>query len=449
MKRPWKIIWLLAPSVDAADVCNVNSIATLSRQGAIVTILSCLENAASLHFLSQSDVNNVVSSCINSVMNLAQTYAPTPASQCMSCFNGLVNDLFGLIIGTINSGVFAPTSSTLSASCTTLTTTAGIELCLKNADLRLPLLTFQKCSSYSVIYPASGSLAIRRMFNRNDIFGNILRSALGTGGPLTGALAQVTATSNTPPTPQSILFMELCYLTFMEDLRLTKSALALTVIKDCSAIKPSDVCLSDSLVFDAMSRFTNCAGFKVDAFPVACSVDILSKIYGNYDAIASLLPQVILNFASASNAFLTSIQPVISSITQFGTSDCAMCFQELAQDIASNIQAQKMSLSADQFTAYIGGCSDPHSIECSLLIGTVALQNFQQCSGSTLNLLASTTKTPVVSQASTTTSTTTPANLIEQTVPSTTQQTSSQVEPLKYATFLMFSIIIPIILEIH
>lgn len=434
---------------DAADVCAANIVSALSRQSAILTVLSCLENAATLHFLSQPDINNVVSNCVNLVMNLAPTSSPPPISQCLSCYKGLINDLFGLMIGTINAGSFSPTTSTLPVACATLTTAAGIELCLKNPDLRSPLLTFQKCSSYAVIYPASGSLAIRRSFNRADIVGSILRLSLGNGEPLAGILAQVSASSNTPATAQSVLLMELCYLTFMQDLLVTKPALSLAVIKDCSSMKAGDVCMSDSLIIDAMSRFTNCSGFQVDAFPIACSVDVLSKIYGNYDAMANLLPQIIVNFASASSAFLTSIQPIITSITQFGTSDCAMCFQELAVDIANNIQSQQAILSADQFSAFIGACSDPHSHECSLLVGTIALQNFEECSGSTLNLMASTTKTPTVSQASTTTSTTTPANLIQQTTSPLIQESSTRTGSIMYATALIISIIVPIILQIH
>jgi len=449
MKRTWIISGLVTHVARSADVCSIGTISSLSKQGAIITVLSCLENATGLSFLSQSDVNNAVSDCLALVVNLAPTYAPAAATQCLSCYKGLVNDLFGLVIGTINSGVFFQTSSSLVGDCATLTTTAGIERCLKNSDLRLPLLNFQKCASYAVIYPAPGTLSIRRLFSRADIFGNLLRLALGNGAPLAGVLAQVTASSNTPATSQPILLMELCYLTFLQDLQLTKLELSLTVVRDCSSTRAGDVCLSDSRIVDALSRFTNCAGFKIDTFPVACSTDILSKIYGNYDVIASLIPQIILNFASATSAFLTSIQPVIASTTQFGTVDCALCFQELAQDIASNIQAQKARLSSDQFAAYIGGCSDPHSTECSLLIGTVALQNFQECSGSTLNLSASTTKTPTVSQASTTTSTTTPANLIEVASQATTEKSAPGRKEVMYPKTLISLIIIPIILGLR
>jgi hypothetical protein len=426
----------------AIDVCNVNTISAFARKDGLMSILGCLENARSFYFLSQSDVNNVVLNCLNIVNDLAPVYSIPPATQCSACYKGLISDLFARIIGTINSGVFAPTNSDLPIDCTGLTTTSGIELCLKNEDLRSSLLKFQKCSGYAVIYPASGTLAERRSLSREGIFRDVLKVGFGTGIISDGILVQVSAQVNSPPTPLPILFMQLCYLTFLDDLKDIKPSLSLPVISDCSSTQPSDVCLSDNLVRGALSRFEYCTGFRPDVVPVACSVDVLSKIYGNYDAMAALLPIVILNYGSSAAAFHTSIQPVIANIARFGGSnDCALCFQELAVDIAGNVLLQKRTLSVDQFSAYIGGCNDPHTSDCGLLIGTGALQNFQECSGSILNLLASPTKTPSVSAAVTTTSTTTPGSL-NSTRTTAVAQKSAEDGPMRFPPILLLGVML-------
>jgi hypothetical protein len=433
--------------VHATEVCSATSVSALAKQGSVMTILGCLQNSGTMVYLSQSDIANAVTTCLDQVMDLAPTYAPASATQCRACYKGLINDLFALMVGTINSGVFVATASPLPSDCMTLTTVSGVELCLKSSELRNPLLVFQKCSGYAIMYPANGNLSVRRLLSRADIFGNFLRFGLGSGVVLTGDLSQVLASVNSPATPQSILLMELCYLTFLQDLVNTKPELSLPVIADCSSNRASDVCLSDSRVIDTIARFTNCAGFRPDTFPVACSVDILTKVYGNYDVLAVLIPLVILNFASATPALLTSIQNVIASIALYGTDDCSLCFQELAIDVAANIQRQQSALSLDQFSAYISGCSDPHSKDCGLLIGTSALQNFEQCSGSVLDLMAYTTKTPPVPAPSTTTSTTSPVTLTNTLSDDVVPNSSKSHSWLSYWTIIAVnSLIIPLIL---
>jgi hypothetical protein len=76
----WLSLILVAsvfPIPSAVDVCNQNAIAAFSRQGGLISILGCLENARSVHFLSQSDVNNVVLDCLNDIGALAPTFCDT------------------------------------------------------------------------------------------------------------------------------------------------------------------------------------------------------------------------------------------------------------------------------------------------------------------------------------------------------------------------------------
>jgi len=165
----------------------------------------------------------------------------------------------------------------------------------------------------------------------------------------------------------------------------------------------------------------------IDKWYDACDADTLSKIYGNFDAVKSLVPLVITNYASSSTDFATAITPVTYEISQFGSSDCAECFRELALDIKANIVNRRASFADETFASFLNYCKDPHGSNCPLMIGTVAISKFKECSGFDLDLQAVPTSTPtaVAYPSSSTTAPTTTADSPGNSTDSSTKSSES------------------------
>jgi hypothetical protein len=287
------LLCITSISSSETQTCPASTIAALSVKGALVKAIQCAYSARTGSYTNQADIDVVIVNCLNQIMYLDSTSAPVLGTQCRVCYQGLIMDIIKLSVGRMVSGSFVATVSTFNTDCGITTTLAGQERCMKNVDIRSPMVTFAKCSGYSVIFPASGDLKTRRQFNRVDIFGNMLRLALGTGVVLSGILSQVVSSVNSPPTPSGNLHMQLCYLTFVEDLKEAKILMSDSAIVDCSSSYATNVCLSNGNVVGAMTRFSKCTNFMIDQWYNACDSHSLEKIYGNFDAIKALIPVIV------------------------------------------------------------------------------------------------------------------------------------------------------------
>ena len=394
-------------SKGAGDVCTNTTVSALSSEAALFTALHCTYSVRTLVYTAQADIDLSVGACLNQISRLDPVNSPIATSQCRLCYQGLVTDLLSLTAGKMVLGVFTPTTSTLSLACTSLSTPSGREGCYKHPDVVPVLLTFQKCAGYSIVYPATADLVIRRKWYRADIVQNMLQLGLGLIKSLPPSLAQLTNVINTPPTSQDILNLQMCYLMFVADLAFLAGKLNPIVRADCASADPTDKCFSDEVITVTMGRFSKCSGFQMNEFPIGCTNStMVTDVLHNYDVLGTAIPMIQTNYPSNLNWFFDSM---VKNITNFTTPDCAQCFRELAVDIQSNILYQQSVMPESVFQSLLSTCKDPHTPGCLGLIGISGLNNFQQCSGIALNIteLKTTTPAPTVIE-NTTSPTTTP-----------------------------------------
>ena len=380
----------------ASDVCSNSTVSALSVEGALVSVLQCTYSVRTLVYTKQTDIDLSVAACLNQLAALDPAKSPIAISECRLCYQVLITDLLSLMAGKMVSGAFVSSASSLKTSCGSLSTQSGRERCMKHPDVVPLLLTFQKCAGYSILYPTSVSLALRRQLVRADVFKSTLQLGLGRITTLPSSLTQITNVVNNPSTPQNILNLQMCYLTFVADVTSVSSKLSTTVNSDCSSNNPTTVCSSDENIAAAMARFVKCSGFEINQFPIACTNSTsVDNVFENYDVLATAVPFIQANYSTDLTSFFDSFT---RNITNYTTADCAQCFRELAVDAQTNILNQQSTMPEYIFSAYLSLCTDPHSAQCAGLIGINGLNNFQQCSGVPLNItkMKATIPAPVV-----------------------------------------------------
>jgi len=253
-------------------------------------------------------------------------------------------------------------------------------------------LAFQKCAGYSILYPSSADLVTRRQWYRAGIVENTIQLALGLIKTLPPSLAQLTNVFNNPPTPQAILNLQMCYLIFVSDLTSLASRVTPRAYVDCASASPTNVCFSDETIAATMDRFSKCSGFDMNQFPIGCTNStMVDNVLQNYDVLGTVIPFIQANYSSNLTSFFDA---VVRNITNFTNPDCAQCFRDIAVDIQSNILYQQSVMYKTVFSVFLSSCEDPHSTDCLGLIGINGLNNFQQCSGTPLNITETITTTP-------------------------------------------------------